>query len=44
MIRRKEPGPYEDKVGPLVLSGLLATSIIVNFSLKLYEISYFDEK
>ena len=39
MIRRKEPGPYEDLVGPIVLSGMLALSIIVNFLVKLYEYS-----
>ena len=43
MIRKKEPGPYEDKVGPVVLSSLLAVSIIVNFFLKLYEITQYTK-
>lgn len=43
MIRRKEPGPYEDRVGPIVLSCLLAASIIVNFSIKLYEMTSFEK-
>ena len=42
MIRKKEPGPYEDKFGPIVLSSLLAISIVVNFFLKLYEIAQFN--
>lgn len=42
MIRRKEPGPYEDKLGPVVLSLLLAVSIVVNFSIKLYEMTSFE--
>jgi hypothetical protein len=40
MIRRRDPGPYEDKVGPVVLGVLLAVSIIVNFVVKLYDIAY----
>jgi len=39
MIRKKEPGPYEDKTGPLVLAGILAVSIVVTFCLKLYQMS-----
>ena len=38
MIRRREPGPYEDRVGPVVLTALLVLSILVNMSLKLYDI------
>lgn len=37
MIRRKDPGPYEDRLGPVVLSVLLALSIVINFIMKLYE-------
>jgi len=39
MIRRKDPGPYEDLFGPIVLSSMLALSIIVNFFVKLYDYS-----
>lgn len=39
MIRRKDPGPYEDLLGPIVLSGMLALSIIVNFLVKMYDYS-----
>lgn len=39
MIRRRDPGPYEDRVGPIVLGVLLAVSIVVNFLLKLYDMS-----
>ena len=36
MIRSRHPGPYEDKVGPVVLSAMLATAIIVNFCINLF--------
>mmetsp|Transcript_9626 Transcript_9626/g.11517 ORF Transcript_9626/g.11517 Transcript_9626/m.11517 type:complete len:240 (+) Transcript_9626:125-844(+) len=36
MIRRKEPGPFEDTVGPTVLGILLMLSIVAQFSIKLY--------
>ena len=39
MIRRKDPGPYEDRTGPIILSILLACSVVVNFLMKLYEIN-----
>lgn len=39
MIRRKESGPYEDKFGPIVLATLLSVSIVVNFCVKLYDLS-----
>ena len=39
LIRRKEPGPYEDKVGPIFLACLLALSITVNFLVKLYDMA-----
>ena len=39
MIRRKDPGPYEDTVGPTVLGIMLMLSIVANFSIKLYSMS-----
>jgi len=39
MIRRKDPGPYEEKWGPVVLSTILAASIVTNFFVKLYEVN-----
>jgi len=39
MIRRKEPGPYEEKMGPIVLSVILALSVVINFFVKLYEMN-----
>lgn len=36
MIRRKDPGPYEDTVGPTVLGIMLMISIVAQFALKLY--------
>jgi uncharacterized membrane protein YidH (DUF202 family) len=39
MIRRKDPGPYENKWGPIVLSVILAMSVITNFFVKLYEVN-----
>jgi len=39
MIRRKDPGPYDDPWGPAVLASLLGISIVVNFGMKLYEIN-----
>jgi hypothetical protein len=39
MIRRRDPGPYEDRVGPVVLTVLLVLSILVNMCLKFYDIS-----
>lgn len=39
MIRRKDPGPYEDKVGPIVLATMLGLAIIGNFVVKLIDIS-----
>eukprot|EP01039_Chlorochromonas_danica_P000486 gene485-525_t len=37
MIRRKDPGPYEDRMGPIVLATLLALSILMNFGVKIYD-------
>eukprot|EP01031_Cornospumella_fuschlensis_P026691 gene26691-32252_t len=39
MIRRKDPGPYEAKLGPIALAGLLAVSIFFNLAVKLYQYS-----
>ena len=39
MIRRKDPGPYEDRVGPIVLAVMLGFAIFINFFVKLYEMS-----
>jgi len=36
MIRRKDPGPYEDIVGPTVLGIMLMLSILAQFSIKVY--------
>ena len=38
MIRRREPGPYEDVKGPVVLSIMLMMAISGNFALKIYQI------
>lgn len=38
MLRNRMPGPYEDRVGPVVLTVLLVLSILVNMSLKLVDI------
>lgn len=42
MIRRRDPGPYEDRIGPIVLAVLLGVAIVINFFLKLYEMSTFN--
>ncbi|MEM1010435.1 MAG: DUF202 domain-containing protein [Myxococcota bacterium] len=36
MIRRKDPGPYEDVVGPTVLGVMLMVSILAQFAIKVY--------
>jgi uncharacterized membrane protein YidH (DUF202 family) len=36
MIRRKDPGPYEDTVGPTVLAIMLIASILAQFAIKIY--------
>jgi hypothetical protein len=38
MLRNRMPGPYEDRLGPVVLTVLLVLSILVNMSLKLVDI------
>lgn len=42
MLRARLPGPYEDRVGPVVLTALLIVSILVNMSMKMIDI--FDAK
>ena len=37
MLRRKDPGPYENQTGPIVLATLLSISIVINFCVKLYD-------
>lgn len=39
MIRRRDPGPYEDRVGPILLSAVLMASIVLQFAVKLYHLS-----
>lgn len=39
MIRRLEPGPYEDLWGPTVLSLMLMMAILANFLLKIYSMN-----
>ena len=39
MLRRKDPGPYENQTGPIVLASLLSLSIIINFFVKLYDLT-----
>ena len=36
MIRRKDPGPYEDTVGPIVLAEMLMILILAQFAIKIY--------
>ena len=40
MIRRKDPGPYEDRFGPIALAALLGLSVTINFLVKLYDLTY----
>ena len=39
MIRNKLPGPYDDAVGPTVLSIMLMVSIAAQFAIKLISIN-----
>ena len=39
MLRAKDPGPYDDKMGPIVLCSMLALSIVINFFVKMYDLS-----
>jgi hypothetical protein len=36
MIRRKDPGPYDDTVGPVVLGIMLLLSIVAQFAIKVF--------
>ena len=38
MIRNKEPGPYEDRRGPVILACMLAVAIVINFIVKVVEV------
>jgi len=38
MIKRKDPGPYEDLIGPVVLSLMLMLCIFMNFFVKIMEV------
>lgn len=40
MIRNRDPGPYEDRRGPVVLACMLAVAIIVNFIIKIVELRH----
>ena len=40
MLMRRDPGPFDDRVGPTVLGVLLVASIVANVSIKLYSSSY----
>jgi hypothetical protein len=42
MIRRKDPGPYENRTGPIVLATLLGISVLTNFFVKLYDALYYS--
>ena len=37
MLMRREPGPFDDRIGPMVLGALLVLAIVTNFSVKIYE-------
>ena len=37
MLMRRDPGPYDDRIGPMVLGALLVLAIVTNFSVKIYE-------
>jgi uncharacterized membrane protein YidH (DUF202 family) len=39
MLRAKDPGPYDDRTGPIVLCSMLGLSIIINFIVKMYDLS-----
>jgi hypothetical protein len=41
MLLRRDPGPFDDRVGPTVLGGLLIAAIVANFSVKLYSLYTF---
>jgi hypothetical protein len=35
MISDRDPGPYDDRVGPIILGSALIVSIAVQFAMKL---------
>lgn len=35
MIKNKQPGPYDDQIGPIVIVVALFLAVLVNFILKL---------
>lgn len=38
MLRNRMPGPYEDRLGPIVLTVLLVLTILINTLLKIIDI------
>ena len=38
MLRRRDPGPWDERVAPTVLGVMLMVAIVTNFSLKIYDI------
>jgi len=40
MLVRRDPGPFDDRVGPLVLGGILIGAIVANVSVKVYSLYY----
>ena len=38
MLMRRDPGPFDDRVGPTALGALLILAIVCNFSVKIFEI------
>eukprot|EP01034_Spumella_vulgaris_P026116 gene26116-32647_t len=43
MIRRKDPGPYEAKFGPIVLGVLMGLAIVASFATRLYHYAAHNE-
>eukprot|EP00968_Pinguiococcus_pyrenoidosus_P024921 scaffold5198_cov247-Pinguiococcus_pyrenoidosus.AAC.8 len=39
MIRRRDPGPYEDRVGPILLGTILMVAIVLQFAVKVYDMT-----
>mmetsp|Transcript_66374 Transcript_66374/g.149878 ORF Transcript_66374/g.149878 Transcript_66374/m.149878 type:complete len:141 (-) Transcript_66374:342-764(-) len=40
MLSRRDPGPYDDAVGPTVMGGLLLAGILANAFVKFYTVYY----
>ena len=38
-IQERDPGPYDDGFGPVLLAGLLMFTLTVNFCLQIYELT-----